>query len=62
MLLSGKEKALENYLAFLKTGGSMYPAEELKVAGVDIFDESVYKEAIKTFGGYVEEFEKIYKK
>ncbi len=59
-ILSGKEGALENYLAFLKTGGSMYPADELKVAGVDVFDEKVYLEAIKTFEGYVEEFKKIY--
>ncbi len=61
-ILSGKEGALENYLAFLKTGGSMYPAEELKIAGVDIFDEKVYEEAIETFSGYINEFEKTYKK
>ena len=61
-ILSHKQGALENYLDFLKTGGSMYPADELKVAGVDIYDENVYKEAIKTFDGYINEFKKIYKK
>ena len=59
-ILNNKEGAVDKYLAFLKTGGSMYPADELKVAGVDIYDENVYIEAIKTFEGYIEEFKKIY--
>ena len=59
-ILNKEEGALDKYLAFLKTGGSMYPSEELKVAGVDIYDENVYTEAIKTFEGYIEEFKKIY--
>ena len=57
-ILSGKENALENYLAFLKTGGSMYPADELKVAGVDIYDENVYKEAINEFDKNIKLFKK----
>ena len=58
-ILNHEEGALDNYLAFLKTGGSMYPADELKVAGVSVFDDNVYKEAIKTFDGYIEMFKKI---
>lgn len=61
-ILEGKKDALDNYLAFLKTGGSMYPADELKVANVDIYDNDVYEEAIKTFDKYIEEFKEIYKK
>ena len=61
-ILSHQDGALDNYLAFLKTGGSMYPSEELKVAGVDIYDESVYKEAIDTFNKYIIEFQELYKK
>ena len=38
----------------------MYPAEELKVAGVNIYDDNVYIEAINTFNHYIEEFKKIY--
>ena len=57
-ILSGKEKALGNYLSFLKTGGSMYPAEELKVAGVDIYSDEVYKEAIKEFDKNIKLFKK----
>lgn len=59
-ILNHEEGALDNYLAFLKTGGSMYPAEELEVAGVSVFDDNVYKEAIKAFDSYIEMFKKIY--
>ena len=60
-ILNNEKGALDNYLSFLKTGGSMYPADELKVAGVDIYDESVYLEAIKTFDNYIEKFKETYK-
>ena len=52
---------VSDYLAFLKTGGSMYPAEELKVANVDINDPELYNEEINTFNSYIEEYEKIMK-
>lgn len=58
-ILSGKAKAVDNYLAFLKTGGSMYPEDELKVAGIDIHDKSLYEEAIKAFDGYIESFKEL---
>ena len=61
-ILNKEEGALDKYLAFLKTGGSMYPSEELKVAGVDIYDENVYQEAIDTFNNYIELFKNIAKK
>ncbi len=55
---SGK---VSDYLNFLKTGGSMYPAKELLVANVDINDPSLYTEAINTFDSYVKEYKKIMK-
>ena len=61
-ILSKKEGALESYLNFLKTGGSMHPADELKVAGVDIFDDKLYTEAIEKFDSYIDSFKKIKKK
>ncbi len=61
-ILNNQEGALRDYLNFLKTGGSMYPADELMVAGVSVFDENVYLEAIKEFDKYIETFQKIYKK
>ena len=61
-ILNHADGALESYLNFLKTGGSMYPALELKVAGVDIYDDEVYEEAIKTFDKYIDEFSQNYEK
>ncbi len=61
-ILSKKEGALASYLNFLKTGGSMHPADELKVAGVDIFDDKLYTEAIEKFDSYIDSFQKIKKK
>ena len=61
-ILNKKEGALESYLNFLKTGGSMHPADELKVAGVDIFDDKLYTEAIEKFDSYIDSFKKIKKK
>ena len=59
-ILNKKEGALENYMKFLKTGGSMYPIDELKIAGVDMNDENVILSAIKTFENYLNEFIEIY--
>lgn len=61
-ILSGDKKALENYLNFLKTGGSMYPADELMVAGVSVFDDNVYLDAIKAFDSFIDSFHEVYKK
>lgn len=61
-ILDGKENAKENYLKFLKTGGSMPPNEELKINGVDLTKTEVCDNAIKMFSEIVDEFEEIYKK
>lgn len=61
-ILSGKEHALENYLKFLKTGGSMYPVEELKVAGVDIENPKVIESAITMFHETLEEMKSLLNK
>ena len=61
-ILNHQEGALENYLNFLKTGGSMHPADELLVAGVDVFNKDVYESAINTFDNSIDSFKKIYKK
>lgn len=59
-ILKNKEGALENYINFLKTGGSMYPLDELKIAGVNLNSKSVILSAIKTFEKYLKEFKDIY--
>ena len=58
-ILNGKENALEDYLSFLKTGGSMYPVDELKVAGVDICNPEVVESAIHMFDEIIEEFKNL---
>lgn len=59
-ILEKKENAKENYLKFLTLGGSMYPIDELKVAGVDMTKPEVIEQAIKMFDEIIEEFKEIY--
>ena len=58
-ILNNKENALENYLEFLKTGGSMDPVDELKIAGVDIEKPEVIESAIKMFKDILEETKEL---
>ena len=60
-IIEGKENATENYIKFLKSGSTLPPNEELKIAGVDLTKEETYKNAIKMFEELVDEFEKTYK-
>lgn len=59
-ILNNKENAKENYIKFLSSGGSDYPACELKIAGVDINDKEVISSAIKMFDEILEEFNNLY--
>ena len=61
-ILSGDQKAKENYLKFLTLGGTMYPLDELKVAGVDLSDPKVIDDALSMFDEYVNEYKKLIKK
>lgn len=48
-----------DYLAFLKTGGSDYPINELKIAGVDLTKPDTVKNAMKVFSDCLDEFEQL---
>ena len=48
-----------DYLAFLKTGGSEYPLEELKIAGVDLTKPDTVQNAMKVFAECLDEFETL---
>ena len=50
-----------SYLEFLKTGGSDYPLEELKIAGVDLTKPDTVNDAMKAFADALEEFESLIK-
>ena len=60
-ITSNKENAKENYIKFLKSGSTLAPNEELKIAGVDLTKEETYRNAIKMFEELVNDFEKTYK-
>jgi len=57
-----KEDGVSKYLEFLKTGGSMYPGDELLVCGVDIKNPSFIEDAVSMFKETIDEFREIYRK
>jgi oligoendopeptidase F len=54
---SGDEKERENYLAILRAGGSDYPYDILKKAGVDMASPEVYAAVIRRFEQVMDEIE-----
>ena len=56
-ILSEGGSAVENYLSFLKMGGSDYPIEELKVAGVDLTSAEPVNRSLERFESLLDEFE-----
>lgn len=54
----GGEKEREDYFKFLKSGGSRYPIESLKVAGVDMESTEPVQAALDTFKSIVDRLEK----
>lgn len=57
---SGGEKEREDYFKFLKSGGSRYPIESLRVAGVDMESTAPVQAACDTFKEIVEELKKLF--
>ena len=50
----------QSYLAFLSTGGSDYPINELKIAGVDLTSPAVVAGAMKEFDRTIDELAKLF--
>ena len=48
-----------DYLKFLTTGGSDYPLEELKIAGVDLTKPNVVQRALRVFEATLTELEEL---
>ncbi len=61
-ILDGVPGAVENYLSFLKAGGSVYPLDALKIAGVDLTTTKAVEETFTILGGYVDRLEKLLSK
>ena len=53
------EHQIENYLSFLKSGGSMTPVELLKKAGIDPLEDSIYDDAFHYFEELLNIFEEL---
>ncbi|HJZ50546.1 MAG TPA: oligoendopeptidase F [Roseiflexaceae bacterium] len=56
-ILGGKAGAAESYLAFLKSGGSLYPLDALKLAGVDMTTPAPVDRAFGVLANYVDRLE-----
>jgi oligoendopeptidase F len=58
-VLEGREGAVERYLDFLRAGGSRYPLDALRQAGVDLSSPEPVEAAFKVMAGYVERLEEL---
>lgn len=54
-----KEGAFDNYINLLKAGGSKYPVDEAKEAGVDFTKEETYMAVVERLEYLVDELEKL---
>ena len=54
-----EENGAADYLRFLSTGGSDYPLEELKIAGVDLTRPDTVADAMKEFDRALSELEAL---
>ncbi|MFH1852443.1 MAG: oligoendopeptidase F [Candidatus Neomarinimicrobiota bacterium] len=58
-VLEGREGAMENYMNFLKSGGSDYSIELLKKAGVDLSTPQPVDDAMEVFGNLITQMEEL---
>ncbi|HEY3369625.1 MAG TPA: oligoendopeptidase F [Prolixibacteraceae bacterium] len=58
-VMSGDPKALKNYMEFLSAGGSDYPVELLKKAGVDMNSTEPFEKTTASMNKVMDEIEKI---
>lgn len=58
-ILDGVPGAAQDYLKFLSAGGSVYPLEALKMAGVDLTTPKPVEETFEILSSYVDGLEKL---
>ena len=58
-VLAGEAGAVEKYLGFLKSGGSKFPLETLRDAGVDMTTAEPIKSTIAVFEKRLSELEAL---
>ena len=59
-VLNGGQQELDDYFTFLKSGGSRYPIDSLKVAGVDMSSSKPIQAALDTFANLVSQMDAIF--
>jgi oligoendopeptidase F len=58
-ILEGDARAAERYLAFLSAGGSSYPLDVLRDAGVDLSSPEPIETAFETLASYIDRLEEL---
>ncbi len=58
-ILEGEPDAAEKYLQFLKAGGSLFPLDALKLAGVDLASPEPVERTFALLAQYVDQLEKL---
>lgn len=58
-VLNGGDKEKEDYFKFLKSGGSRYPIESLKIAGVNMESTEAVQSACDEFAKIVDQLDKL---
>jgi len=58
-VMTGDPKALKSYMEFLSAGGSDYPVELLKKAGVDMNSTEPFEKTTASMNKVMDEIEKI---
>jgi oligoendopeptidase F len=59
-ILEGGQAEVDRYLGFLSAGGSVYPLDALKAAGVDMTSSEPVEAAFAVMADYVARLEKLY--
>ncbi|MCL2600553.1 MAG: M3 family metallopeptidase, partial [Treponema sp.] len=58
-VLGGGENERADYIEFLKSGGSRFPIDALKLAGIDMSRPEPVQAACRVFAGLVDELERL---
>lgn len=58
-VLAGSAQAAENYRQFLKAGGSLYPLDALRLAGVDMLSSEPVEQTFAVLGSMVDRLEQL---
>jgi oligoendopeptidase F len=58
-ILAGDNGAADNFLSFLKAGGSVFPLDALKIAGVDMASPEPVETTFGVLAGYVDRLEAL---